>query len=114
MRAFGVARPARFWLDDWSVEEVGPINVLHRPGTPVTVRSEDGAVVYAEGKDYAPLQDPNLNPWRDDGEALPLKLLPGGRIRRRRAPARQLVSFDAYLRLAGDRLHGRTGALRDF
>ncbi len=71
----------KVWLDDWSVEEVGPINVLHRPGTPVTVRSEDGAVVYSEGKDYAPLQDPHLDPWHDDGEALPLKLLPGSRIR---------------------------------
>jgi hypothetical protein len=73
-------KAGKFWLDDWSVEEVGPVNVLHRPGTPVTVRSADGAVVYAEGKDYAPLLDPNLNPWLDDGEAAPLKLLPGGRI----------------------------------
>jgi hypothetical protein len=74
-------KAGKVWLDDWSVEEVGPVNVLHRPGTPVTVRSQDGAVVYTEGKDYAPLQDPNLNPWHDDGEALPLKLLPGSRIR---------------------------------
>jgi hypothetical protein len=73
-------KAGKFWLDDWSIEEVGPVNVLRRPGTPVTVRSEDGAVVYAEGMDYAPLQDPNLNPWRDDGPALPLKLLPGSRI----------------------------------
>jgi hypothetical protein len=71
----------KVWLDDWSVEEAGPINVLRRPGTPVTVRSEDGAMVYTEGQDYAPLQDPNLKPWHDDGQALPLKLLPGGRIR---------------------------------
>jgi len=74
-------KAGKLWLDDWSVEEVGPINVLRRPGTPVTVRSEDGAVVYTEGKDYAPLRDPNLSPWHDDGEALPLKLLPGSRIR---------------------------------
>ena len=73
-------KAGKVWLDDWSVEEVGPVNVLHRPGTPVTVRSEDGSVVYAEGKDYAPLQDPNLNPWHDDGQALPLRLLPGSRI----------------------------------
>jgi hypothetical protein len=73
-------KAGKVWLDDWSIEEVGPINLLRRPGTPVTVRSEDGAVVYAEGKDYAPLRDPNLNPWRDDGEEVPLKLLPGSRI----------------------------------
>jgi hypothetical protein len=74
-------KAGKVWLDDWSVEEVGPINVLRRPGTPVTVRREDGAVVYTEGRDYAPLQDPHLDPWHDDGEALPLKLLPGSRIR---------------------------------
>ena len=70
----------KLWLDDWTVEEVGPVNVLHRPGTPVTVRNEDGSVVYAEGKDYAPLLDPELNPYREDREALPLKVLPNGRI----------------------------------
>jgi len=74
-------KSGKLWLDDWSVEEVGPINVLHRPGTPVTVRSEDGATTYTEGKDYAPLVDLHLHPWRDDGEAVPLKILSGGRIR---------------------------------
>jgi hypothetical protein len=74
-------KAGKVWLDDWSVEEVGPVNVLRRPGTPVNVRSEDGAVVYTEGKDYAPLQDPKLDPWHDDGDALPLKVLSGGRIR---------------------------------
>lgn len=71
----------KVWLDDWSVEETGPVNILRRPGTPVSVRNADGTVIYTEGKDYAPLKDPNLNPWRDDREALPLKLLPGSRIR---------------------------------
>ena len=73
-------KSGRVWLDDWSVEEVGPVNVLHRPGTPVTVRSGDGAVTYEEGKDYGPLGDANLHPWQDEGEAAPLKILPGGRI----------------------------------
>jgi hypothetical protein len=73
-------KAGKVWLDDWNVEEVGPINVLRRPGTPVTVRSADGAVVYVEGKDYAPLQYPNLNPVEDDGEAVPLKLIPGSSI----------------------------------
>jgi hypothetical protein len=73
-------KAGKVWLDDWSIEEVGPVNVLHRPGTPVTVRSQDGAVVYTESKDYAPLQDPHLDPWHDDGEAVPLKVLPGSRI----------------------------------
>lgn len=74
-------KSGKVWLDDWTVEEVGPVNVLRRPGTPVTVRSEDGLTTYTEGRDYAPLQDPQLSPWRDDREAVPLTLLPGGRIR---------------------------------
>lgn len=74
------AKQGKLWLDDWSVEEIGPVNVLRRPGTPVTVRSSDGAITYTEGKDYAPLRDPELSPWREDKEALPLRLLPESRI----------------------------------
>jgi len=74
------AKSGKVWLDDWSVDEVGPVNVLHRPGTPVTVRSDDGSVTYAEGKDYASLLDPALQPWFDDKEALPLKIPFGSRI----------------------------------
>jgi hypothetical protein len=73
-------KAGKFWLDDWTIEEIGPLNVLHRPGTPVTVKSADGAITYAEGKDYAPLFDPAYSPSRVDREAPPLKLLPGGRI----------------------------------
>ena len=74
-------KAGKLWLDDWNVEEVGPMNVLRRPGTPVTVRSEDGAVTYLEGQDYAPLQSARLRPGRDEPMALPLKLPPGSRIR---------------------------------
>jgi len=70
----------KVWLDDWTIEEVGPVNVLHRQGTPVKVENENGSLAYTESKDYAPLQDPQLNPFRDDTEALPLKILPGSRI----------------------------------
>lgn len=73
-------KSGKVWLDDWKLEEVGPVNVLHRPGTPVTVRKADGSVTYTEGKDYAPLQDPNLQVWFDDKDALPLKIPPGSRI----------------------------------
>jgi hypothetical protein len=74
-------KAGKFWLDDWTVEEVGPVIVLRRPGTPVTVRSSDGATTYAEGRDYAALETPNASPWRGDGEAVALKLLPGSRIK---------------------------------
>jgi hypothetical protein len=73
-------KAGKVWLDDWSLEEAGPVRVLHRPGTPVVVRNESGTVTYTEGKDYATLQEPHLRLWRDDGAAVPLKLLRGGRI----------------------------------
>ncbi len=71
----------KLWLDDWSIEEIGPINVLHRPGTPVTVQSQDGTATFVEGKDYAAPVDPGMSPYRVDGEAMPLRVLRGGRIR---------------------------------
>lgn len=76
------ARSGKFWLDDWTIEEIGPINVLRRPGTPVVVKSEDGSVVFEEGKDYAPLVDPNFHLWTNfDRPAPTLKILPSSRIK---------------------------------
>ncbi len=71
----------KVWLDDWRLEEVGPVNVLRRPGTPVSVRGAESGTVYTEGADYAPLRDPQLQPWRQDKPALALKLPPGTRIK---------------------------------
>ncbi len=68
------------WLDDWGIEEAGPINVLRRPGTPVAVANDDG-IRYEEGRDYARLEDPDLHPWTQDKPAPELKLPPGSRIR---------------------------------
>jgi len=74
-------KAGKFWLDDWNLEQIGPVNVLHRPGTPVVVRSGDGATTYTEGVDYAPLGNPQPHPWRDTHDPAPLKILPGGHIR---------------------------------
>jgi len=73
-------KAGKVWLDDWTIEDAGPVNVLQRPGTPVTVKSEDGATTYREGKDYAPLTSPDFNLWRGDSTPAVLKLLPSGRI----------------------------------
>jgi len=70
-------RSGRFWLDDLRIEEVGLVNVLRRPGTPVTVRGEDA--VYEEGRDFARIEDPKLN-FRFDHDGPAIKLLPGSRI----------------------------------
>ena len=74
-------KSGKVWLDDWTIEDAGPVNVLHRPGTPVTVKSSNGATTYAEGRDYAPLTSPDFNVWRGDSSPAILKLLPGSRIK---------------------------------
>jgi len=74
------ARSGKFWVDDFRIEEVGLVNVLRRPGTPVTVRSEETGLVYTEGPDYLPIVDPNLT-FRFDHDAPPIRVLPGSRIR---------------------------------
>ncbi len=73
-------KEGKAWWDDIQIEEVGLINVLRRPGTPVTVRGENGTV-YQEGQDYASIVDPQLNPWRAYHEAPLLKLTPNTRIK---------------------------------
>lgn len=69
----------RFWLDDLRIEEVGPLNVLRRPGTPAAVRGEKSGVVYEEGRDYAPIADPKLN-FRFDRAAPAITIPQGSRI----------------------------------
>jgi hypothetical protein len=70
----------RFWLDDLKVEEVALLNVLRRPGTPVTVQDEQTGFVYKEGKDYVQIVDPKLN-FRFDHEPAPIEIPPGSKIR---------------------------------
>jgi hypothetical protein len=74
-------KKGRFWLDDLSIEEIGPLNVLRRPGTPVTVKSEDGQVIYEENRDFAPLRDPQFSFYQIDRPSPPLQVLPHGRIK---------------------------------
>ena len=74
-------KAGKIWLDDWQIEDAGPVNVLHRPGTPVTVQSEDGLITYIEGRDYAPLKSPDFSVWRGDSSPAVLKLVPAGRIK---------------------------------
>ncbi|MFP4058788.1 MAG: hypothetical protein ACLF0G_18115 [Candidatus Brocadiia bacterium] len=73
------AREGRFWVDDLAVEEVGLVNVLRRPGTPVAVKGEKTGRLYEEGRDYAAVADPRLT-FRFDHEAPPIRALPGSRI----------------------------------
>lgn len=80
--SIGAPNPAtgKAWVDSVRVEEVGLVNVLRRPGTPVTVRSDSGKTIYEEGRDYERIADPQLN-FRFDHEGPPIRLLPGSRIK---------------------------------
>ena len=70
----------RFWLDELVVEEVGLLNVLRRPGTPVTVRNEETGTIYRENTDFAFISDPELN-FRFDHEPPEIEIPPGSKIK---------------------------------
>ena len=74
------AGAGKAWVDSVRVEEVGLLNVLRRPGTPVTVRSETGDTVYEEGRDYGRIEDSQLN-FKFDHDGPTIHILPGSRIR---------------------------------
>ena len=56
------------WWDNVRIEPAGFMNVLRRPGTPLRLTSEDGAVIYQEGRDFKNIQDPlmGMDPWAGD------------------------------------------------
>lgn len=54
------AGKGRLWIDEFSLDELGLVNVLRRPGCPFTVTSSDGKTVYEEGKDFEPVADAKL------------------------------------------------------
>lgn len=53
------------WWDDATLEEVGPVNLVRRPGAPFVVRTERGKEL-AEGRDFDPVVDPRMGtvPWK--------------------------------------------------
>ena len=69
----------KIWWDDISVEEIGLVNVLRRPGCPLTVKGENGTT-YVEGQDYEKVVDPELNPWQAYHDPPTLRLTPKTRI----------------------------------
>jgi hypothetical protein len=67
-------RSGRFWLDDMRFEEFGTLaDIVRREGTPLELRSRDRDVVFAEGRDFEPVEN------RRDLAAL--ALTPGSAIR---------------------------------
>ena len=73
-------KDGKVWWDDLVIEEIGLVNVLRRPGCPVSVRAEKGPL-YEEGKDFRRVVDPQLHPWRAFHEEPVIKLTADTRIR---------------------------------
>ena len=71
----------KVWWDDFRIEEVGLVNLLRRPGCPVTVRSDDGATTYEEGRDFERIADPRLHPWAAYHEPPTIHLTANSRIK---------------------------------
>ena len=78
---FGVwgGESGRFWLDDIQLEEVGLLNVLRRPGAPLTLRNEKTGEIYQEGIDYENIRDVQLN-FQFDHESPVIHLTPDSHI----------------------------------
>ncbi len=79
----------KLWVDDLSIEEVAPLNVLSRPGTPVTVRNKKTGATYEESYDFAPIVDSKMN-FRFDHEEPLVKIIPNSSIK---DDDRLLISF---------------------
>lgn len=79
----------KLWIDDVNVEEVAPLNVLSRPGTPVVVRNKKTGTTYEEAYDFAPIVDGKMN-FRFDHEEPLIKIVPNSSIK---DDDRLLVSF---------------------
>ena len=72
-------KDGKTWWDDLRIEEVGLVNVLRRPGCPVTVRGENGTA-YEEGRDFEKIVDPQLHPYRAYHDPPNIKLTANTRI----------------------------------
>jgi hypothetical protein len=73
-------KDGKVWWDDLKIEEIGLVNVLRRPGCPVTVLGEDGTA-YEEGRDFEKIVDPNLHPWIPYHDQPAIKLTANTRIK---------------------------------
>lgn len=79
----------KLWLDDARVVEEPFVNLVRRAACPLVVTNADGTIHYEEGRDFAPLHDPQLGNVPYAGEYTiwhtppQLTLLPGSRIRDR-------------------------------
>ena len=79
----------KLWVDDLSIDEVAPLNVLSRSGTPVAIRNKKTGATYEESYDFAPIVDSKMNFRFDHDEPL-VKIVPNSSIK---DDDRLLISF---------------------
>lgn len=75
------AKTGTFWVDGMQIDEVGPVNVLRRPGTPIRVKGESNGLVYEEGRDFEKLVDPRMRVYQPYHEPPVIRLTANSRIR---------------------------------
>ena len=73
-------KSGKIWWADLKIEEMALVNLLRRPGTPVTVRGENG-MGYEEGRDYQRIVDAQLHPWAAYHDPPVVHLTPNTRIK---------------------------------
>ena len=66
-------KAGKLWVDDVSIEEVGPCDAVRREGCPVRVANADTGARYVEGRDYEPLPGVK-SAWREPGVKPPVTL----------------------------------------
>jgi len=74
-------KSGKLWVDDLSMEELALVNVLRRPGTPVTLKSDDAKTLYEEGKDYEPIGNKKLQFSRPRNDSPAIRLTDNSRIK---------------------------------
>lgn len=85
---FGVwgGTTGKLWFDDLALKDAGLLNVVRRPGCPLSVATEGGEPL-SEGKDFEPVRDSGLGlqPWAGEYDvehpAPVIKLLPGSKAK---------------------------------
>ena len=81
------SQSGQLWMDDLRLEEEPFVNLVRRPGCPLTVQDAAGTTTYAEGRDFEQLVDPQLgnSPYAGEFDVYhtppQLKLIEGSRIR---------------------------------
>lgn len=93
-------KAGKLWWDDFQIEEIGLVNLLRRPGCPLTVQGEDGTT-FEEGRDFEQVRDTQLHPWLAFHEPARIKLTANTRIK---DGARLRVSYYHPIIVYEDRL----------